>query len=277
MFNSDNKTVGDILKEARENLGLSIQDISNSIKVNSRYIKAIENNEVEGFLNLVYFKGYINIYANFLNIKDPSLKNKVDEFISNISVKEIKTEDTENFNNEPFRSQFKYGKTILLFSLLVLLGIYESWYLIKINNRTLDIKDHIIKSAQAVIDADTYKKTALNNFNLKDKVTKLSNIYKSNNYSDILLNENNLILIASESTWLKIYDSKSRLLTDRLLQEGEIFFLPQEEGLVITAENESAIEFFNKNNLQSIKGLYTHNLSDKSFIKSTRFIPSIKE
>ena len=64
--------VGAILKEARLKKRLSIEDVEKTTKIRAKFIRGIEENEFESIPSLVYTKGFIKNYADFLGL-DSSL------------------------------------------------------------------------------------------------------------------------------------------------------------------------------------------------------------
>lgn len=65
--------LGKIIKTAREKAGLSVQEVSNKIKILSSYIEAIENNDFRSLPPRVYVVGFVRCYANFLNLDSQKL------------------------------------------------------------------------------------------------------------------------------------------------------------------------------------------------------------
>lgn len=63
-------SVGSRLKKARENLGLSIDDIKNKSKIKKNYLLALENDNFDKLPGEVYTKVYIRGYAKIVGI-DP--------------------------------------------------------------------------------------------------------------------------------------------------------------------------------------------------------------
>ncbi len=61
--------VGEILKKKREDLGIELREIANTLKIRYDYLKAIEDEDFKLFPAKVYLKGYILEYAKFLNIE----------------------------------------------------------------------------------------------------------------------------------------------------------------------------------------------------------------
>ncbi len=67
------KTVGMILKEARQSKGLSLADVEKGTSVRSRYLEAVENDEYDKTPGDVFLKGIIRNYGNFLGLNGPEL------------------------------------------------------------------------------------------------------------------------------------------------------------------------------------------------------------
>ena len=61
---------GEILKQRREELGLDLREISNTLRIKYAYLKALEDGDIKNLPPEVYVKGYIHEYARVLNI-DP--------------------------------------------------------------------------------------------------------------------------------------------------------------------------------------------------------------
>lgn len=64
-------TIGTRLKRKRLEMELSIEQVSDSIKIRSRYLKALEDGEYNVFSSAVYAKGFLRNYAAFVGI-DPN-------------------------------------------------------------------------------------------------------------------------------------------------------------------------------------------------------------
>lgn len=62
------KTVGFILKEAREKKGLTPSQVESTIKIREKFIIAIENDEFSMLPSPSYAKGFVRNYAEFLGL-----------------------------------------------------------------------------------------------------------------------------------------------------------------------------------------------------------------
>lgn len=62
------KTVGSILKNARERKGLSHKEIFQAIKIHPRFLKALEESNWDVFSSGVHAKGFLKNYAEYLGL-----------------------------------------------------------------------------------------------------------------------------------------------------------------------------------------------------------------
>ena len=58
--------VGKILREQREAKGLTFEDVESSTSIRRSYIEAIENGKYDKLPGLVYARGFVRNYADFL-------------------------------------------------------------------------------------------------------------------------------------------------------------------------------------------------------------------
>lgn len=62
------KEIGDFLKSAREEKGISLDDISNSTKIPKRYLSSLEEGDFSCFSGEVYLKGALRHYADAVGL-----------------------------------------------------------------------------------------------------------------------------------------------------------------------------------------------------------------
>jgi len=111
--------VGRKFLQAREKLGLSIEEINSSTYINIIYIKAIETGDYSAFPSESFARAYFKKYSDFLKIKPifPNLYKK-DKTNSKIKKKiEIKINKTLNENTYLFY-------IIIIISSLALIGLF---------------------------------------------------------------------------------------------------------------------------------------------------------
>ena len=62
--------IGQRLLEAREEKGLSLEDVSQSTKIRASFLEAIENGEYEKLPSATYAQGFVRNYARFLGLPE---------------------------------------------------------------------------------------------------------------------------------------------------------------------------------------------------------------
>lgn len=67
------KDIGKILREKRDELGLSIEEVSNSTKIQTGFLNSIENND-RSTVPAAYFDLFLNKYAKFIGVEIEPLK-----------------------------------------------------------------------------------------------------------------------------------------------------------------------------------------------------------
>jgi cytoskeleton protein RodZ len=67
--------LGLILQEARENKGLTLQEVQEQTRINASYLEALENGEYSALPSPVHVRGFLRNYARFLDLDpDPLLE-----------------------------------------------------------------------------------------------------------------------------------------------------------------------------------------------------------
>lgn len=107
--------IGDILKKSREELGLDLKEVANTLRIQYEYLKAIESNNLKKLPADVYTKGYIREYARFLNIDPMPLINEYMDYLGKQNV-EIQPE------SPPVRKRFAFPRIVFLVLVIIVIG-----------------------------------------------------------------------------------------------------------------------------------------------------------
>ncbi len=107
--------VGRKFFQARERLGLSIEEINSSTYINIIYIKAIETGDYSAFPSETFARAYFKKYSDFLKIK-PVFPNIYKQDTTNAKIKK-KINKTINENTYLFY-------IIIIISSLALIGLF---------------------------------------------------------------------------------------------------------------------------------------------------------
>lgn len=62
------KRVGDLFREKRNELNLSLKEVENSTSIRSSYLEAIEEGQIHDYISGVYAIGFMKQYGQFLGI-----------------------------------------------------------------------------------------------------------------------------------------------------------------------------------------------------------------
>ena len=88
------KEIGEALKEARENTGLSLEEVSSDLKLIPSQIENIESGNIDAFKDVFYLKYFIKEYAKYLGLSYDELIDDFNEYLfdytSKISLDDIK-------------------------------------------------------------------------------------------------------------------------------------------------------------------------------------------
>lgn len=61
-------SVGELLKQRRQEMNLSLREIENGTSIRTSYLQAIEEGEVSKMISPIYAQGFIRQYAAFLGL-----------------------------------------------------------------------------------------------------------------------------------------------------------------------------------------------------------------
>ncbi len=120
-------SLGEILKINREKLKIEIAQVSSHLRVASKEIVAIENDEIEKVALSVYAPGLIRSYAKFLRIDQKIIEEKIAtcSFKSNTKNKKyLLVNIGEHLDLSPSKDSFFNFLLISILLFIVLLSIY---------------------------------------------------------------------------------------------------------------------------------------------------------
>ncbi len=134
-------SLGAIFKTTREDLGITIEEVSRNLKVKTRYINALEQDSFNQMTEHPYFIGFVKSYARMLKIKDDT----IEEYLKNIN-NECNTKNKKhqllNLDEDQIKNPSKDDlvNAILIFTMIYLLLISFSQF----KTQNLAITDLII-------------------------------------------------------------------------------------------------------------------------------------
>lgn len=88
------KEIGESLKESRENIGLSIDEVASDLKLRPSQVENIESGNIDAFKDIFYLKSLIKEYAKYLGMSYEDMVDEFNEYLfdrtSRISLEDIK-------------------------------------------------------------------------------------------------------------------------------------------------------------------------------------------
>ena len=143
------KEIGEKLKEARENIGISIEEAAEDLKIDASQIINIEYGEVEQFQDVFNLKYFIRDYAKYLGLNKEQIIDDFNEYLfdytSKISLDDIKREKkikNEDKIKSPYtierKSEKIYQNFIYIAIVVLLITICVLLYTILNDNETED-------------------------------------------------------------------------------------------------------------------------------------------
>jgi cytoskeleton protein RodZ len=126
---ADMSSLGQILKERRQSLGIEIIDVGAALRIKVRDVEAIENDDLSGVTKHLYILGLIRAYAKFLKIDQKIIeeKTRVLPIKSNVENKKHQLLNIgENIDLTPDKDSLFNFLLIGVLLFLVLLSLYNS-------------------------------------------------------------------------------------------------------------------------------------------------------
>lgn len=104
------KEIGEKLKNAREGIGVSIEEASEDLKISPSQITDIENGNVESFQDVFNLKYFIRDYAKYLGLDKEEIVDDFNEYLfdytSKLSLEDIKSEVKNKKEENKIRSPY---------------------------------------------------------------------------------------------------------------------------------------------------------------------------
>lgn len=88
------KEIGEKLKETREEMGISIEEVASDLKISTSQIEDIENGNMDAFKDIFSLKYFIRDYSKYLGLSYEDMVDDFNEYLfdytSKISIDDIK-------------------------------------------------------------------------------------------------------------------------------------------------------------------------------------------
>ena len=75
------KEIGEKLKEARENMGITIEEVATDLNIPKKQVENLEEGSMESFKDIFYLKYFIRDYAKYLGLNKEDLVDEFNEYL----------------------------------------------------------------------------------------------------------------------------------------------------------------------------------------------------
>ena len=93
------KDIGERLKETRESMGITLEEVAEDLKVEVEQIDHLEDGNMENFKDVYYLKYLIRDYSKYLGLDKEKLINEFNEYLFDYTSK-ISLDDIKKAKNE---------------------------------------------------------------------------------------------------------------------------------------------------------------------------------
>ena len=124
-------SIGEVLRLAREQQGLTLQDVSDALNIKREYLEALEKDEYDAIPGAVFVKGFLRNYGIFLELDGIALareyKENVEERTPQPEVRTIMP--VKDSNKKKKQRQGKWPEITIIAGIIIFL-LLIIWILI---------------------------------------------------------------------------------------------------------------------------------------------------
>ena len=227
--------VGEELREARNALGVSLEDAATQLRINKRYLQALEEGRVKDLPGAAYAVGFVRSYATALGL-DPDEAVRRFRDVSGTAV----TKSGELVFPEPVPRRGIPTGVLAALGLALAMGGYIAWYQWSgRGERVVDAVPPLPPRLERAADATAPRETPT--APVAEPPAPAPAPVAAPPPLRIDPDKPRVVIRAKGESWVQIRDNTAnRVLTDRVLRAGETIEIPNRAGIVLTtgkAEN----------------------------------------
>lgn len=246
-----NSSVGDILREARENQGRAIAEVAEELCLTQRYLRAIESNEVQLLPGNFFYRSFTRQYAEYLGVDQARVQSGLDALLGpEVVAPAAETQAIDPAvvsTNRHYFSHRTFGVSVALLFMVTLgcTGFYAWW------NQAMQAKTTPAPAPrQAPVAAAAAAETGV----------EISPVVNAANPSQVVLN-----LSATEETWLSITSGGKEIFSG-ILQASQSKTVEGAENATMRIGNAGGLEV-------RLNGKPLPPLGKRGDVLSVRFTP----
>ena len=267
---------GSSLREAREEAGLSLSDVAQSLLISEDIVNAIENSQIEKLPSATFVIGYIRSYARLLNITADDVIESYNKSIpvdTQVPVTPFVAEEQQDAGNKA---------TTVIIVLIVLLLTLAWWFQLDttpdqeksyIQSDTIDVVDQVeLAHEEDVISANTQEPFVDPEITIDQELSDTSQLSDKKSLKELTdapaANLDELVLSANGESWCEIFDSTGKRLFYRLIKKGNREVLYGKAPFKVFLGNASKISIETNNTTVDFSHLIVANKNVANFVIS---------
>jgi cytoskeleton protein RodZ len=288
-----NEKIGDVLREAREAIDASLDDISALLKIRSDHLQALENDDFERLPGSVYAIGFIRTYATHLGLNAGEL---IERYKAAVAVPHLEDQGPNPQTDvEPISGALK-----IAIGVMAVFVVYILWL---IAGGAGDDKNTRIASAPIVATAPSPSATPVS-----PSISSPSTVSKTTekpaaettaaNVPPVVASDQNLDvpveasaieplvapsapvedadieIRAARRTWMRIESAEGQVLFSSIIRPGEGFKLESSDGYTLATRDAGALEFYVNDKAVGAVGRRGQILTARKIVRAAIFAKS---
>ena len=227
--------VGEELREARNALGVSLEDAATQLRINKRYLQALEEGRVKDLPGAAYAVGFVRSYATALGL-DPDEAVRRFRDVSGTAV----TKSGELVFPEPVPSRGIPTGILAAIGVAIALAGYIAWYQwsgrgARVVDSVPPLPPRLERAADATAPREAPPAPAV------EPPAPTPAPVAAPPPPRIDPDKPRIVIRAKGESWVQLRDNPAnRVITDRVLRAGETIEIPNRPGIALTtgkAEN----------------------------------------
>jgi cytoskeleton protein RodZ len=229
--------VGEELREARIALGVSIEDAATQLRINKRYLQALEEGRIKDLPGAAYAVGFVRSYATALGLDaDDAVRRFRD--MSGTAV----TKSGDLVFPEPVPRRGIPTGVLAALGLALAMGGYIAWYQWSgRGERVVDAVPPLPPRLERAVETPDTQETPAAPVVVAPAPAPAPVAAPPPPVIDP--DKPRVVIRAKGESWVQIRDNPgNRVLTDRVLRAGEIIEIPNRPGIVLTTGKAESLD-----------------------------------
>lgn len=226
--------IGDTLRRIREQRGDDLQQIADYLCIRRNYLEAIEQSHYDTFPADAYVIGFLRSYANLLGLDGRQAIERYRREMAGRRRKPALSMPTPMTEGRTPSAVIMIGATIAAFLL------YMTWYGLSSSDRASISRPPALPTTAVTADAQVAS-TAAAPTTVAVAPLPPTAVVQSAPSLPQTQDTPRLTIRADQASWILITDSMGHTLYDHVLKAGEIYHVPDMEGLNLTSGNSSGL------------------------------------